>query len=523
MYGYRVPEVQKFLGALPEAKNHEIKWHERTHIKRKPVMVSAGPIIPTIVQPHPDPSDPKSFYAGCLKRFLSKPPEPKKAKFLRFQRFVDEWLHENLKPLSPDTDVSTSEWLKETPYPAHRKEELWTKYCNITNRRDPRYVLAKTFQKDETYPSYKFARAINATSDEFKTMFGPYVKNIEKVLYSRPEFIKHVPVKDRADYIYKLLYRPGASYFGSDYTAFETHFVQRMMHACERKLFEYMYKNHPMLDDLKYFLDAKEGMRTCHNIDFTIRVEATRLSGEMDTSLSNGFTNLMLNLFVLKEKGCTNVRGVVEGDDGLFSFSGPCPTSQDYADVGFTIKLEPYQSLGEASFCGLVFDETDRIVVTDPTDVLATFGWLSAKYARARDSSRKALLRCKALSLAHQYPGCPILQTLAHKTLELTRNISIQRVLVRGGNMNMWEREQLLAAVKDEKNIKSKEVPMGTRLLVERLFNISVEAQLKIEEKISSMSELGILDIADYLNPPIDQVHYALNYMSTVYDEHYVT
>lgn len=510
-YGYRHADTP--LGDPPATKDHKVRWHDYTPYKRRPAMVSAGPIIPTIVQPHPDMGDQKFLYLGAQKRFLSKPPVPDPATLLKFKAFVQDWIEKNLVPLSVDADVTTATWLEKTPYPQHRKEELLTKFNKVQNALDPIYAEAKCFMKDETYPEYKFPRAINSRSDEFKCFFGPFVKNVEEVMYKMPEFIKHVPVKERAKYIQERLYTVGATYFGSDFSSFETHFIAEIMQICENAMFRYMYKNHPEREFLEHLLKTKEGMTTCKFKGFTVKVPATRLSGEMDTSLSNGFSNLMLNLFVLKEKGCTSIKCVVEGDDGLFSFTGPCPTAEDYAKVGFTIKLIAYEELGSASFCGLIYDPEDLIVVTDPLDVCSSLGWLSNKYLGAKDSTKKALLRCKALSLAHQYPGAPVIQTLAHKVLQLTRNISIQRVLDRGGNMSMWEREQLLSAVKDEKKIKKIEVPINTRLLVEREFKLTVEMQLEIERRIDSMIELGPLNIGDCFEPHPHMTDFALKFV----------
>lgn len=147
--------------------------------------------------PHPDPSDRATMKAGVLKRFLMKPPKSDPAKRIRLRKFVANWLKNNLVPLSPDSDITVETWIEKTNYPRWRKEQLLDKWKKIVDRRDPKHFRVKSFMKDETYPEYKHARAINSRSDEFKTLVGPIFKLIEKELFKLDWFIKKVPVKDR--------------------------------------------------------------------------------------------------------------------------------------------------------------------------------------------------------------------------------------------------------------------------------------------------------------------------------------
>ncbi len=63
---------------------------------------------------------------------------------------------------------------------------------------------------------------------------------IEKALFQLDPFIKKIPVPERGKYIYSMLYEPGAKYYASDYTAFETHFTADLMDAVEFELYRYM-------------------------------------------------------------------------------------------------------------------------------------------------------------------------------------------------------------------------------------------------------------------------------------------
>ncbi len=361
--------------------------------------------------------------------------------------------------------------------------------------------------KDETYPTYKHARGINSRSDEFKCAVGPIFRLIEKAVFKHEAFIKKIPVKDRPQYIIDMIQRQGAVYVATDYTAFESLFVAELMESCEFELYDYMTSKLPQHD---WFMQlchkVLAGENICEFKDFVISLEAVRMSGEMCTSLGNGFSNLMFMLFMCQECGCDDPMGVVEGDDGLFSMKGVPPTKEHFSKLGLNIKLEVHHSLETASFCGLIFDAEDKLNITDPREVLATFGWTTANYARARPSVHRTLLRCKAISLAYQYPGCPILNALAEKTLELTRSHDVRHMVQQW--KNTYERDQLLDALKAKLILQPP--PMRTRLLVEQMYDIPVDHQVKIELWIRGLTCI------QPLNHPLILMH-----MSPVWVDYY--
>lgn len=461
--------------------------------RRPPVMVSLGPHLAWSAPPHADPSDPYTTATGVLKRFASEPPKPIPGGLRKFRRFVEKWCRRNLTPLAPDVDTSVETWLASTDYPEWRKAELRTKWEACLNIRDPtkRYMECKSFAKDETYPTWKHARAINSRSDEFKCAVGPIFKLIEKEVFKHDAFIKKIPVRDRPQYIIDKLKRDGHKYIATDYTSFEALFTPEVMESCEMVLYEYMTRLIPGGDEfMELVRDALLGVNVCSFKEFTTQVRGCRMSGEMCTSLGNSFTNLMLMLYVCHKKGCRDVAIVVEGDDGLCSMQGRfLPTAKDFADLGFIIKLEEHDSLTTASFCGLVFVEEDMINVVDPLKVLNNFGWTTARYARCGDGIKRDLLRCKALSLAHQYPGCPIISSLAQYGLRATRGRDIRSFVERTRHLPQWEREKLLSAMSGD--LTPLPVPPATRLLVESLYGISVETQLQMEKELDEKDDLS--------------------------------
>lgn len=460
-------------------------------LNRRPVIgVSLGPDCAARL-PHADKHDPHTARAGVFKRFGVEPPPILKDELIEFRAFVRSWVRTHFKPLCPESDVSVESWLRDTAYPEWRKEELLAAAEDTGDIWDDVNHRCSSFVKHEGYLTYKHARAINSRTDAFKCAVGPVFKLIEKVVYDHPSFIKHVPVRDRPEYIMGMLYREGAKYVATDFTAFESLFVKELMEACEFELYEWMTSKLSVGPEFMALCKrVLAGTNVCRFKQFVVRLLATRMSGEMCTSLGNGFSNLMFMLYTCKKKGCTEVTGVVEGDDGLFTMVGSPPTTDDFARLGLVIKLEVHTVLSSASFCGLVFDPTDLVNVTDPRKVLASFGWTSGDWYSARPSRLHALLRSKAMSLVHQYPGCPIVQELGLYGLRVTSHITVSATLkaIQNKSHGSWRREELLRAFGSA--ISPREVPMATRLLVESLYGISVDVQLKIEKYLSSKNDL---------------------------------
>jgi hypothetical protein len=144
------------------------------------------------------------------------------------------------------------------------------------------------------------------------------------------------------------------------------------------------------------------------------------MSGDMCTSLGNGFTNYMLMLFVVTEKGGV-LRGVFEGDDGLWTSDVPVSTA-DFGGLGFDLKLDRVGRPELGSFCGLVSSE-DGVAVTNVKKVMMNFFWSHSPLARHAHLG-KALLRAKAMSLLYEYPRCPITVAMARFALRQTEGVT---------------------------------------------------------------------------------------------------
>lgn len=483
-----------------------VKYREPKDVGRPVVMADLGCAVVGAAFPHPDPNSTATTLAGAMFRFCRKIPNSGKKK-PEFRKFVKDWLNENLQPLAPDTDTSFETWIQNAPYSQARKNELKTKWAEVTqNLRDleAKHFIVKSFVKDECYPEPKHSRAINSRTDVFKCAVGPIFKLISDKLFALPWFIKKIPIDQRPEYIIDMLYQVGTEYVTSDYTSFEAHFDPNMMQDCEMQLVEHMVQ---FLPDGKDFLTilrrAKFLFPNCIFFkNVSLKIHGKRMSGEMDTSTSNGFSNLMFMLYLCKKNGNLCIRGVIEGDDGLFVMLGDPPKTEVFEKFGLSIKLINFRDINHASFCGMVFDLTDRTNVTNPIDVLLSFGWTTSNYARSNPRIHKHLIRAKALSLAYQYPACPILSTLAHKMCELTAGIDVLSFLNGKGarSFDQYKMEQMKNAAYMDKNNLNRKPGHNTRLLVETLYGISIADQITIEGKISQMTEIKPIDIPEILS-----------------------
>ncbi len=503
------------LPDVPQTKDVEYKFLRLgDRSVRKPVAVADFGWLEGSLQPYPDPYDAPTLFAGASKRFLFKPPSCEEGIYDRLRDFTDSWLERNLRPLDFNTDVSFETWVENINHPESRKMQLKGVWKEVGGKINPRkHASVKMFTKFENYDSYKHARAINSRHDAYKCAVGPTIKAIEKELFKLPWFVKYVPVRERPALIRSLI-RPGGRYFASDFTSFESLFTEDIMRATEHRLYLYMTQNLPNREQFLSDLELKMGKNSIENKNMRLCVSATRMSGEMDTSMANGFCNLMFWLFLCHELG-SELSGFVEGDDGIFRVDGQAPTTEDFARLGLVAKIEEHTSIETASFCGNVFDPDIGTQITDPRSAAGNLFWMDARYSGLKEGVRRSLLRAKALSMKHQYPRHPILSPLSERVLELTRSYDVRCVLTRKGMLSEWERDQLVNAMKDPNMSRDNgdgDIPLNNRLLVERLYNVNVAEQLSFEEQIKHF-ELG-----DSLRPtwevPSDWQHYFHEYVS---------
>lgn len=518
MRGYRSNEVP--LPAVPtespDSEGPGLKLDSTTRVsklrcvneaRRPPVAVSLGPTVNGVCMPIPDLQHGNTGLEGALYRFLRDIPRSKVPN-RHFRNFVKMWVRHNLTPLAENADLSFETWIATTPYDEKRRAELTQAYIYMCETGTFK-THVKGFLKDEFYLDYKHARCINSRHDHCKILLGPFFQAITNKLFDPavcPWFIKKVPLPDRASYIYDMLYAPTRYYLCTDYTSYESSFTRTKQFDCERILYQEMLRHHPLRHFIMDLFD--QALVGTNRIDFkwfTVKVQAKRMSGEMNTSLGNGFSNLMFFLYVCKRLGITTPYGVVEGDDGLFTFDTAIPAQEmvtamktEFDKLGLDIKIDSYSQISHASFCGMVFDEEDKTIIGNPLKIIASVGWTSAKYLLARPTIKNMLLRSKALSMAYQYPRCPLITSLARSILRLTNRCDVLSFIDKHGR-NFLDLHHLdivknAARLDKEGKLLFGEVGIRTRQLFAELYGFTVIDQLLVEKYFDGLTTLGELD-----------------------------
>jgi len=427
-------------------------------------------------------------------------------------------------------DVAFKSWLEATLYTRRKKNELLKIYQETVTSGFPflnNMKIVNCFIKNEAYPLYKPPRAILARCDEFKIRVGPIFKAIEnslfsvKASYGFPYFIKKVPIPDRPKIILDCLGdsfgftdRPNENLrrvLVTDYSQYEASFVPEVMKAIEMVLYKFMIERLPEFDEFSEFLEELLGINTCVFRNWIFKIRSRRMSGEMNTSLGNGFTNLMVTLFVLNYHKCKKIRIFVEGDDCVCTYVGPIISSDFVKNLGFLVKMTYLTSPSLASFCGQIFDLNSLVVITDPIKIILNFSWTNMKYSRSAEYIKQGLIRSRAMSLLYQFAGCPIIQCFALKFLKLTRNY----LPYIDETEDRYHIELIRDAVRSK--LVAKEVCMSSRELMFQVFGITVGRQLLIERFID-LYQGGPFNcpcILDYVND--DMVHNYNNYVVQLY------
>jgi len=431
-----------------------------------------------------------------------------------------------LKVLFPDVvpadyDFSPKAWTLKTHYPLWRCVELLRLVPDVphilTFEFFKRYGMCKAFIKLESYSNgtiyewgtYKPPRVISSRLDHVKVGVGPIIKAIEEQVYKLRYFIKHVPIPDRPSYINDNVATTGCRYMSSDYTSFECGFTPAFMSACEFALYRHMLRLCPaQLQTLRAFERQCTGTNRLHMSEVSCYMRGRRQSGEMTTSLGNGFSNLAMTAFMLRDViDVRDLRCVVEGDDGLYAIPelyADYVRPKAYEDLGFIIKSEWHDQVTEASFCGLVYDDKDRINLTNPVDEILSVGWSLGENIHASDRRLSALLVAKTYSLAYEYSGCPIIYKLA-RWLARVNGLRFDLSILKSRAWSNWDRDRFAEILtRDISQMLVREPTVGSRLLMERVYGVTVAEQYQMEAYFDAQCGICPIDLpmlAHHLSP----------------------
>jgi len=495
LWGYQVSEVELSLPPIdPDVECHVYNCTKRT----KPILCSSEAGDATVSAPRPDTHSTLNGLAAVYGRMYKKTPDidPKELEELR--SFMDKYIL--TFPRLRDEDIqSTEEWVETRKRPGNWKRKLLRELDrvngDVSKFTKEELCEIKMHIKDESYPEFKYPRGIFARQDPNKLLFGPLVTAMEKRIYDDPFFIKYIPVKDRADHIITLL--DEYQYIVcSDFSSFEGSFKRSFMNEVERRIFKHMIADlSPNLrfmynEAINAMYDSPRHVTT--GLGFFLRFVGKRLSGEMWTSLMNGVSNKVLWTYFTSKRGGTLI-GCVEGDDGIFGYNSieHIPTTADFRKLGFDCKIEHYSDCRNASFCGIVFDSVSKTNICDPRQFLADIAWLPYRYAGFRSSKKRSLVRARALSYKHQYPGCPIIEHACRALMRLTSGHDMRWVFEKSGFFNAYEEELFVSAL-DDKDIRTYvDVADSTRYLMYEKYGIQISVQLELEHFFNSLGSLS--------------------------------
>jgi hypothetical protein len=235
--------------------------------------------------------------------------------------------------------------------------------------------------------------------------------------------VKGIPITELPKSLVRL--RKFPHILETDYSSFESGFSPEYVDNVECALWRYVLKNNPETLDAvmrTYYEEVNGCIRPrkerLYSRYYTARCVGARMSGEMWTSLANGFSNLMNIMFLCDDLG-VQFDGFVEGDDGLFGLSEDTLNEDHFAALGFKIDMLYGSDLRHTSFCGNVFDPSELNLVVSPEQIARASWTCAASYLLSRRKKRLALLRAKAMSLYCIGKHTPIAAELAYRVMTL--------------------------------------------------------------------------------------------------------
>lgn len=388
-------------------------------------------------------------------------------------------------------------------------KEVWEKGFQINQK----LVESDSFIKYEGYAKPKMARGINSYTDESKTLFGPVFQAIDKAFFQSRFFVKGMDVTERPTLL--------ADRFGSrpvvetDFTSFESHHRQELAEIVFYWMM-HMARGLNLPSRLRRLLaTAVLGCNVTKFSTLRAHVPQTLMSGALWTSSSNALLNLLVMSYLWSyhaEEGWNaehqaryafaHFDGLIEGDDGICSSFN---VDKDLIDrLGVDLKLETVANYGLASFCGIVCPVGHKTVLYNPKKFARNFFWIPSQLENSKPKQKNAYLRAKALSYLHSFPQCPVIAPISYEICKRTSGTNICNAVRAQFDNYKWD--QISKAVKDPSFAKTKPVvPLYMREHMEKVFSVSINMQLEIEQSMGKS-----VDLSEWMMP-WDDLHNSLH------------
>lgn len=467
---------------------------------------TCGVAIGPIIENKPFIANYRSKYcmlAGGFKRVWHEQQYSRK-EIKRFGVFVNNFIHSHYEPLEymPLSHKLQDTWLDNSKYTIKQKEKFHKilqeyfdsgltlhHYINDNDKLHSRIYECGTFIKKEFLTEEKFPRLINPRPDEFKAFVAPYIKEIEHRVIYNEHFIKGKLPNEVVDRM-KEIQSKYLHLYETDFSSFEGSFSVEFQDVCERALFDYMLQFNP---HIKSMVDECYTGRNVLILGATkdkITFKGSRMSGDMWTSLANGFSNMMIMQYcaMLSHKRVSDdFDFMVEGDDGLIGSN----YAIDFGIVkklGFSLKCVEACDTNDLSFCGHRYSPSGDHFV-DAVAQLTKFGWayetaVIDNYSENTTKYEAALMRAKALSLLVNAGGMPIVQPLCEQIILLTEGIKVERK-----HFDRWLDMQYDVSKLDHLTFR-KDITKDNREYFANLYGVNITEQLKIEQEIREQTTL---------------------------------
>lgn len=405
-----------------------------------------------------------------------------------------------LPPLQEQDDKLFNEWLDQNKHYGYsrkcmfrRKRKIVKPFSQVVWR--DKFLDVQSFPKLKMTNEAKYPRLVNSRSDYYKVLVAPYVKLIEDQLFKLKWFLSGIPTHKFPPYLEKLTVNPWI--METDYSSFEGCFTPEYTACVEQQLWKFFLKNNPEMLNIfmsqYYDRDGSVHVNKIYGKNFRGFVEGSRMSGEMWTSLANGFSNL-INVKFLAHMKKQKIHGYVMGDDGIFSMDTPFLTKEDFSQLGFNIKIKYDNSISHTSFCGNIYSPQSQTIVIEPGQISSLFTNMKKSYFRASTKKKLQLLKNKAQSLYCIGKYTPIISKLALKIIELIPDQGIKIVDYR----EKWLIEQQMQDTIE--TFEPVPIPYENRWIYADKFNISLEQQYQIEQYISNIKTLTDTTLPSFLS-----------------------
>jgi len=477
---------------------------------------------PVLPLSYPDRKDPVNQLAGFISRVGAMMPERDEARTEHFEAYATAFIM-TLPSLGENDVPNLLAALAKTSY-----NKSWQEYLaqiRDANRHwNSETDLIKMFIKLEPSSWGVDAegteipgepRCINAQSAIATSLLLPLFQEIDKVIFNHDGhkyFVKGMAPRA----IPKLLIeRMGSgAVMTNDFSSFEAHHTGVYARILF-KLFMHMIRRLPNKKPLKALLHKMTmGVNRIKGFYFSMVLLQRMMSGVLWTSSGNGFLNLLFMSYISQVKPGeypdvtkmvawtrSSFSGVVEGDDSIM----PLPDAEVadvktiVAELGLNAKIEIFESVDRAGFCGVQCDTKSMVSVRDPIKAIRKAQALPMKFLDSSAKVHKAYLRGVAISGKDIAGDTPIYGAYCDWVLAQTRGYDTERYR---GDLDTYQRDTFDAAVKRKIWQMPANVSTSSRGLVEELYGIPVALQIDIEERIRNSAGKLELPISLFMSKP---------------------